>query len=71
MASKAISKPIQARFDDQDLAELDQIRRNQLNPPSRAEAVRRLFRLGVAAAKQGGQNAREIVGDTSSSGVAA
>jgi hypothetical protein len=39
--------PIQVRFPDEELNALDSYRREQRNPPSRAQAIRELTRAGL------------------------
>ena len=39
--------PIQVRFPDEELNALDRYRREQRNPPSRAQAIRKLTRAGL------------------------
>jgi hypothetical protein len=39
--------PIQVRFPDEELRALDGYRREQRNPPSRAQAIRELTRAGL------------------------
>jgi hypothetical protein len=39
--------PIQVRFPAEELSSLDRYRREQRNPPSRAQAIRGLMRAGL------------------------
>jgi hypothetical protein len=58
--------PLQVRFSDEDLAVLDAFRRSQQNPPSRASAVRQLFRRGAddASANKVGNDSRQNASPT-------
>jgi hypothetical protein len=47
-------KVFQMRASDEFLRQIDQWRREQLDIPSRSEAIRRLIELGLEAAKKGG-----------------
>ena len=48
-----IGTPVGARWQDDHLAEIDAWRRAQADLPTRPEAIRRLVRLGLDAAKRG------------------
>jgi hypothetical protein len=45
--------PVQVRFPDEELSALDSYRREQRNPPSRAQAIRELTRAVLMASDAG------------------
>ena len=43
----SVGTPVQVRFLEKELGNLDRFRREQRNPPSRAQAIRELLRVGL------------------------
>jgi hypothetical protein len=58
--------PVQVRFPDEELEALDGYRREQRNPPSRAQAIRELMRIVLMTASSSvfnGVTTESAVGD--------
>ena len=49
-------KPVQVQLQDDELRALDNYRREQINPPSRADALRQLARAGGLGCRNGAPN---------------